>query len=223
MRRLAQLASALLLISLAAVAVAQNYFPLDTGLVWTYTDGMGSNLEGTVLGPVEYNGLTVVELQYLETSGGTQEFHNFWTQEAGGVTWLHGAWNASGFSATYDPPILYIEAPLYQGLVWTTIFGYNGEPSEATYEVFEEGDTTVPMGTLYAYGIGAAEPLPAGEHAGYDMLGRRLDGGTREASRWYTENIGTIRGMGGYELVSFSGTVATEQTTWSGVKALFIQ
>ena len=218
------LACTLLLISLATAAGAQNYFPLDTGLVWTYTDGAGSDLEGTVLGPVEYNGLTVVELQYLQTGANAQEYHNFWTREAGGVTWLHGAWNASGFSATYDPPILYIEAPLYQGLVWTTVFGYNGEPSEATYEVFEEGDTTVPMGTFYAYGIGAAEPpLPAGQLAGYDLLGRRLDGGTREASRWYTENIGMIRYLASFELVSFSGSVATEQTTWTGVKALFIQ
>ena len=65
--------------------------------------------------------------------------------------------------------------------------------------------------------------MAAGQLAGFDLLGRRLDGDTREASRWYTENIGMIRYLGSFELVSFSGTVATEQTTWTEVKALFIQ
>ncbi len=105
-----------------------------------------------MLGPVEYNGLTVVELQYLQTGSNAQEYHNFWTREASGVVWL-----------------------------------------------------------------------PATELKGHDIIGRRLDGDSREMDRWYTENIGMVRFTDDLELVTFSGIVATEQTTWTGVKALFIQ
>lgn len=225
MRVLTHLTTLFVFVFLTGLATAQVYFPLDDGLIWNYVDGAGAELESRVLGPIEYNGLTTVEMQYVQTGANAQEYHNFWTQGDDGVTWLHGAWNADGFSATYDPPILYIESPLYLGLVWTTEFGYNGEIYEMTYEVLEEGDTTVPMGVLYAYGIGgpSRSRLPvAGGHADHDPLGRRLTDQSRSTDRWLTENIGLIRDESGFELVSFYGSVAVASTTWTAVKALFV-
>jgi hypothetical protein len=211
----------------AAVAItalpllAQDYFPLETGLTWRYTGSADSELVSTVLGPVDWDGLTVVELKHVETGPGAQEYHNFWIRDDDGRTWLHGAWNASGFGAIYDPPILYIDATLALGHSWITEFGLDGTLYELTYAVFEAGETTVPLGVLFAYGIGAVEPPRIGENAAYDLLGRRLDGASREASRWYSEGIGLIRTFEGLELAEFSGSVAYEVATWSGIKALF--
>lgn len=205
---------------LALPAMAQDYFPLDTGLVWNYTSEGTSELVSTSLGPVEYNGLIAVELQHVQTGYGAQEYHNYWTREDDGDTWLHGAWNADGFAATYDPPILYVDAPLFLGHVWTTEFGMNGTTYEITYEVVEAGETTVPLGVLYGYGISAVQPLPAMDAGNHDLLGRRRDAG-REAGRWLSEGIGMIRTAWGLELASFSGTVAVETITWSGIRALF--
>lgn len=207
---------------LAQPASAQDYFPLATDLTWTYANDGTGELVSTSLGPVEFNDLTVVELQHIETGPNAQEYHNFWTQDADGDTWLHGAWNADGFSSVYDPPILYIDAPLALGNTWTTEFGWDGVLYEIAYEVQEEGETTVPLGVFYAYGIGAIEPPALTKSRTHDMMGRRLDGVSREASRWHTEGIGEIRGSDGYELVEFSGSVATESASWSGIKALFV-
>ncbi|MBD3221068.1 hypothetical protein GF314_07465 [bacterium] len=207
---------------LAQPAATQNYFPLETDLTWTYTDGGTGELVSTSLGPADLGGLTVFELRHVETGSNAQEYHNYWTRDDGGDTWLHGAWNADGFAAIYDPPILYIDTPLALGNTWTTEFGWNGSLYEVTYQVLEEGETTVPLGVLYAYGIGAVEPPALREDRTHDVMGRRLDSGSREASRWYTEDIGEIRGSDGYELVTYSGSTATETASWSGIKALFL-
>jgi len=169
-------------------------------------------------------------------------FENYWTEDADGNLYLHGAANLTDSIVqwAYLPPILMVDAPLELGRRWLTedveIVDLDGNPLQTlgdyALRVYSSGDVVVPAGTFYAYGVGIdlgpnrRVELPRGT---FDLLGRRVGGvtPTREgASDWYSDGVGRVRHTPYADeqhmnvLVSW-GISPVSQRTWGAIKWLF--
>lgn len=241
MRRIVFISSFLAFLALlpAGSAHAQNYHPLDEGLHWEYSSTADGVMQMTMMGDRTVFGTqTRIRLQEEET----QTYENYWTSDASGNLFLHGAYNSDGFGLLYDPPIQMISAPLFLDKTWTNeeihIFDLDGNPwgsgpIDYPLRVYTEGIVTVPAGDFYSYGVGFDVGPGARftmEGNSYDVFGRRVDDTeTREdnATDWYTEDVGETISSNyldeslGFRLVSYDAPVPVRPMSWGVIRSLF--
>lgn len=223
-----------------AYAVPANYLPLEIGRTWFYDGDEGTDQITTIESPVSIQGvLTTARLQ--ENSGANEDmFRNFWTRNEEGDLFLHAAQNlGAGLAWRYEPPILYLDAPLEVGKTWTTRFnacedigaGPCTEALAITFLVTAEGAITVTAGTFSTFEVQEVEPSPDltfGDDVRFNLLGHRLpedhgasDGGAHD---WYADGVGVVRQDVGGEtlnLVVVNSPTPTLDSTWSTLKSLF--
>jgi hypothetical protein len=226
------------LAGLLAPCAAYEYQPLESGWQWIYDNPSGGIQTMSITGEREVLGVTTkVRLQVEDT----QTYENYWTRDAAGGLFLHGAYNYDGFGIAYAPPIQMVNAPLFLGKTWITVniytYGLDGNPDggppfDYPLRVYFEGAVTVPAGEFYAYGVGYdIGPRVIFSRGGktYDLLGRSVTAGdlprTDNTTDWYTDGVGEV--MFGYvygdiyRLRSFDTPVPTQATTWGRVRALY--
>ena len=155
------------------VAAGSIYFPLDPGSMWTYAGDQGGSAQVFIGGGQVVIGVeTVVRHVDIQSVLDGQTFQNYWTSNGDGDLWLHGFTNESiRLSLSYDPPILWLDAPLQVGNTWsTTTQAYSdlegnvpwGDPFTITLGVISEQEIVVPAGKFFAYEVGFI-PLRARE------------------------------------------------------------
>lgn len=171
----------------------------------------------------------------------TQTYENFWTDDATGNLFLHGAVNYTyGVGWMFAPPIQMVASPLSLGRAWTTegVQAYDldgtpwgSDPFAYPLRVFTEGSLSVPAGPFYAYGVGSdatAPPLLGRDGRSFDLLGRRVEPESAkrdgEATDWYSEGVGVVQmrttadEAQAFKLVSHGPSVAAETPTWGKIK-----
>ncbi|MCK4512471.1 hypothetical protein KAW64_12070 [bacterium] len=229
-----------------APGLATVYHPLDIGTEWHYADELDQTHSRAMTGTREVLGVDTVVRHEEIWQGETlvDVFENYWTEDAEGDLYLHGAANLmSRWPLAYVPPVLMVDAPLQEGKSWVTenIQRYEldgtpwGDPFNYDLRVYSEGDISVPAGTFYAYAVGdTAVYADAREVSGQilDVFGCRVTGSALAGSgnrddifvEWYSENVGVVR-HGLYsppehnmELISLT---PVEVASWGRVKALF--
>ena len=192
---------------LAVRAGAADYWPLTDGAVYTYlrTDGEFQTIEYSTSGTGDN---ICMRLNYPDG-----HFKTACYLETDGDVLIEQASANGGIDGEYwllAPPALFLDPPLDVGDVWADgILGSSGwsqPPSVIGGEVDGTEDVVVPAGsfstlivTFWSSG-GFYPPL-----------------GT-----WYLDrDIGPVILPDGSQLVSYEGVVATEQTTWSTIKAQY--
>jgi hypothetical protein len=173
-----------------------------------------------------------------------QVFENFWSEDASGNVYLHGAVNFTyPAEAAYVPPIRMVAPPLFLGKSWVTndirVYNLDGTPWDDApidypLRVYTEGTITVPAGDFYSYGVGYDTPfgsLLTSRQGTFDVLGRRVAGSqstTDNATEWYSDGVGVVQScyytdrQYAFRLLSYGlPTVPTQATTWGRVKALY--
>jgi hypothetical protein len=218
---------------LATASAAQDYFPLYPGWSWQYQRvGGGGVLLVDIVGTLEIFGQTTFVRHNVITGTGAQVFDNYWSRDGQGQVLLHGAHNEDGFTAFYDPPIVYIEAPpLMVGDEWCTSYLFYDSPDDpdptGPYDycagVLDQQMVTVPVGTFDGFFVDSIEPVLARRGARYGILGNRIEGRDVPTSSCYAAGTGMIIYVadGAYELTGASGPVAVQPSTWGGIKALY--
>jgi len=168
----------IILIALAAPGQNETYRPFKLGNWWEY-DGVHNEHEIQRVDRIDSLwGYPVYAVQYDESTG-NDDLENYWTTEAGGSILLWGFYRElDSFGWIYDPPIIYVDAPLYMGKVWSCTSDVYDLPDttysqtfELTFRVYEEGIATVPAGDFYSYGVG------------YDFVPYQRGNITKEAGR----------------------------------------
>lgn len=222
-----------LLLLLPTLAAAQpNYLPLRDGNTWTYTAGPGNTWVATVQGTAEVRGVTTVRMVNEIVGLDEQQYENWWTVDAEGNVFLHGFINA-GFSLEYEPPILYVDAPLSLAHSWAVSFQSISEKGTSDVDVVYTVDTDelleLPAGTLRSFGI-SVEVVEEARRSGirFDALGRRLPSGVAKSGDtrdWFSDGVGFVQNLLNsrlYQLESFDlGSVALQASSWGAVKALY--
>jgi hypothetical protein len=223
-------------------AQAYNYLPLVPGMAWHYEAATGESWLTTVKGEQMVLGrITTTLVHSIDQVVTTQVVHNFWTVDMGGDLYLHGAHNiTTDFVVSYEPPILWLDAPLELDKTWSTSFqpffsldGTNpGNPGVNHLQVFESADLTVPYGTFPAFGIGYAgtQKLTAPDGRAYDLLGFTQEVGglptSKGAFSWFSDGLGRLQEIyegATYQLVTWNGPVPVMAETWGGLKNLYRQ
>jgi hypothetical protein len=162
--------------------------------------------------------------------------------DAEGDVFLHGARNFSvGIEVAYDPPILWLDAPLALGNTWSTIvtiyFSLDGQgegqgPIEIRHGVFFEGEMIVPAGQFLAYGVGGVTPEFTVGGEVFDLEGARRGGLEKqgaanggEIGEWFSDGVGVIRDHPQLDLLLTSWTepppTSTTESSWGALKGLF--
>lgn len=221
-----------------APCAAYDYQPLEIGWQWIYDNPNGGLHTMSITGERTVLGVTTRIRHQVEDS---QTYENYWTEDAAGNLFLHGAFNYDGFEAAYSPPIQMVNAPLSFGKTWVTedIYMYDldgtpwgGEPMDYPLRVYFEGVVTVPAGEFTTYGVGfdiGPRVLLARGGKTYDIFGRAVSAGDPprddNTTDWYTDGVGEV--MFGYvygdiyRLQSFDSPVPTRATTWGRVRGLY--
>ncbi len=235
MRSRACLAALYLL--LAAPAFAVSYMPLATGMTWDYTSPSAGPHNMMMCGTRVVHGVVTSVRHQSEAA---QVYENYWSDDADGTLYLHGAWNVThDFKAVYVPPIVFLQPPLAVGRTWANphiqVEDFEGNPAGDPFSypmaVFEDVVLTVPAGSFHCYGVGfdaGGFTARAGTMT-FTATGRRIDAGTTPASvgsatDWFSEGVGEVRFAGGadvYDLVGWGAPTDTRPATWGAIKALF--
>jgi hypothetical protein len=231
-----------IVMGLAGAAAAQppDYFPLTPGLLWEYESAQGSTWTILAGGVQEVLGVPTRILEETISIPELQLVQNFWTVDAQGLVFLHGAVNLTHpFVAAYQPPIQWLDAPLTVGASWGTTFDYydnlaGGTPIGAGTVVFycnDEADLTVPAGVFHAFEVGEIVPPPpimvrdgqVFDARGY-WLGKANKEEGRDEGRWYNDGTGLVQQdyLGEmFQLTSWNGPVAAQGASWGQVKSLY--
>ena len=226
----------------AAAEPAPAYMPLVPGLIWEYETVGGDTWTTSVGGPLQVRGRPTTTLSDVISVPEPQVVENYWSVDASGSVYLHGAHNLThGMVLAYEPPILWLAAPLRVGETWgTSVEVYSvlegGAPyTEAmlVYGALVEMDLAVPAGTFPVFGVGFIEPprLDKGDGRVFDVRGRLLggNGGDKddivgEADHWYSDGTGVVQqsfiGLL-FRLTNWNGPTATTAATWGRVKDLY--
>jgi hypothetical protein len=231
-----------LAVALAGPAAAQppDYFPLTPGLLWNYESAAGSTWTIEAGGVQVVLGIQTRMLEETISIPSLQIVVNFWTVDAQGRVFLHGAENLTHpFVAAYQPPIQWLDAPLMVGALWGTTFEYydnlaGGTPiggGTVVYYCNDEADLTEPAGVFHAFEIGEIVPPPpivmrdgqVFDVRGY-WLGKAGDPAERDGGRWYSDGTGLVQQdyLGEtFQLTSWNGPIATRAASWGRVKSLY--
>jgi len=180
---------------------ATEYWPLQDGLVWTYSGSPGYSVEMNSFGQ-SYSriydwGSGFVSLGFSESESGDVVVESW------------GYWSEGGFCGTpdtreFNPPLTYLDLPLEVGKSWTSVSG----GSVLVGEVLRAETITVAAGTFEAVVVRHVAIMPE-------------DWPLAEEELYLAPAIGQIMHDGNM-LVSFSGaTVSVERNTWGAVKALY--
>jgi hypothetical protein len=221
--------------------LSEDYYPLMVGSHWEYRSAVFGEMSMSIVGDQDILGVTTrVRRQVLSD----QVFENYWSKDASGNVFLHGAVNFTyPFEAAYVPPIKVVEPPLFLGKAWVTngIRGYNLDgtpwddgPFDYPLRVYTEGVLAVPAGDFYSYGVGYDTPfgyLLTSRQGTFDVLGRRVAASqfeTDNATEWYSSGVGVVQSCDytdrqyAFKLVSFElPSVPTQAITWGRVKSLY--
>lgn len=240
------LCSLFLLASLHATAAGDDYFPLDIGNQWYYEDALSNTMLMTITGTELVHGVDTY-VRTLELGGySPQTSQTFFTSTSEGDLFVHGGRSLTFPSYFYcEPPMLAVDGPLYLGKTWVTrdVIFYDSlgvpmtDPMDFAYEVYFEGEVTVPDGTYYCYGIGSPYSpytvLASAPEACHGMdAALTTTGGSPpmgEAVVWHADGLGIVQGyMWEYtpdylmKLEWHSLPVGVQATTWGALKSRFI-
>ncbi|MFH1844329.1 MAG: hypothetical protein ABIF77_14090 [bacterium] len=221
----------------AALGQLYNYRPLDHELTWYYEAPSGATWTIEVAGEQLVLGQTTTILLQNISVPAPQVVHNYWTADKDGNAFLHGAHNfTADYTISYDPPILWLQAPLAAGNSWSTVYQtYHsldgsdpGDILETWLNVETETTLTVTAGSFYAYSVTYTEvPQTRGpDGAYYDLLGVRMgDTAPRKAMlEWYSDGVGLIQmdyQEETFELISWNGPVPVAFRSWGGFKSSY--
>ena len=178
------------------ICSAEDFLPLQVGNRWEYTSTEGDETK-EVTGTTELWGEEVFLIEYVESVNNIG-LDQYWTTNAEGDAFVWGWWRDDHqYGVLYDPPIPWVDAPLYLGKTWSHVFdaytlpdtAYAGQ-NEIGLEVYWEGVLTVPAGEFYSYGIGQYLPIGGGLLADHSITGelvveqkRSLERGRRALER----------------------------------------
>jgi len=131
---------------LAAVAAAQDYYPSDPGMSWTYSSGETQTLSG----PRELDGRQLMVLtHYFEGLPVSEDYLEY---TDGGV-FSHGS-AAGGQIYQYQPAlVVYPAAPLQPGMSWTGTTSLAGFDLTLSAEVLGLRGVATPAGRFNAVQI----------------------------------------------------------------------
>ncbi|HET9886774.1 MAG TPA: hypothetical protein VFR10_04615 [bacterium] len=231
----------ILLLSVAwaiPVAAGSVYFPLEPRAMWSYVGDEGGAEHVFIGGTQVVIGVeTVVRHVEVQSQLYGESFENFWTSSGDGDVWLHGFTNET-FSLSYDPPILWFDAPLEVGKTWSTTTQPFGDlegkvpfddPFTITIGVISEQEIVVPAGKFFAYEVGQVPPgIRLSLNSGvFDFSGQHLDAFDRgdNFNDWVSYGVGIVRfrGLEHYVLETFDFPVSVEPQSWSRLKSLYRQ
>ena len=215
----------------ARAAAEPVYLPLDQGATWSYATGTGGAERKTVDGMVEIFGETAQVIRYSESSS-NEGLENYWTSSAAGDVYLWGFFRREdeGWGYLYQPPILWIDAPLHVGKSWETEFQVYSLPdtilvSSAQYVLTTiwEGVVAVPAGDFQSFLVEGSFGMP---EAAQDVSpdGRLLSGRSTTWD-WFSDGVGLVQygraaSPNPYRLVDY-GTTPADATSWTTIKSLF--
>lgn len=191
-----------LLVSVLVGTATGQIMPLAPGFHWEY-HASGDEVWTIVnLGEAEFQGAACME-QLYDLSGGSfpQQIRQYWSADAGGDVYYHGA-VSDVHTVAFDPPVLEFDVPFYPGKTWTTVT-FNGiSVVDFTYAVQGTEVVTVPAGTFEVTRIAC------------------FFNSDFQFYRYVADGVGLVyRGV--YELVDYGPTVAVRSQTLSEVKRLF--
>jgi hypothetical protein len=156
---------------------------------------------------------------------------NYWTTGADGDVLLWGFFRdeEGGFGAAYQPPLVWIDAPLFVGKTWACTTQVYWLPDEvpagpAVYEftVTWDGVLAVPAGSFQSIAIGFADPVgPTAPRAGFGADGVAV-GSRADPDRWFSDGVGQVQyeAEALYRLVSF-GVTPVQAASWAHIKLLY--
>ncbi|MFN0149610.1 MAG: hypothetical protein ACKVU1_02735 [bacterium] len=218
----------LLALFAAAPAYSTEYLPLATGNQWSYASIEGSSEVQTVVGTAPVWGVSTSVIDHTESTF-NEGLENYWTTGSDGDVFLWG-FNRTldGFGWLYDPPILYVDAPLFVGKTWSSEVDVYELPDTTYFATFnllftvhEDVLLSVPAGAFQSYGIG----YDAGGGASMSILGtlgRALRG--TGPSVWFSDGTGEVQYSSASELfrlVSVNVPNSTSATSWGAIKGLY--
>lgn len=190
-----------------SVAFGVEYWPTDPNVIYSYE----TNVEGDIItlsaefSPTQFataSTMTYRSIQEHVDANGDLYFD--------GISYI---WS-KGLNLTFSSPDLFLDLPLWVGKSWDSTFleDQNNPLSEITchHEVVGTTEVTVGAGT-FSVMVVEVTVTP-----------------TNSYSYWYPEGtyhlhetLGPVILPNDYSLASYSGVVATEEQSWSTVKALF--
>ena len=213
---------------LPAQVAAMDYYPLTIGYWWEYESAMGVEAR-EVIGTGEIWGNEVAIIRYT-ASPENLGLENFWTTTADDDVLLWGFFRDDiNWGMLYDPPIPWIDAPLFLGKAWSHTFLAYELPDTTfcgtfviDYEVYEEGIVSTPAGDFYAYGIGSSA-RPSLE--GHTLSGEISDDlMLRNATNWVSDGVGEVQywvhvGVP-YKLVRYEQPTPVVVQSWGRIRQL---
>jgi hypothetical protein len=219
-----------LLLICAAPAAAEDYLPLETGNFWSYVTQNGDHEMRVVAGQVPILQGTPYAIEYL-ISPNDQGLVNYWSLGPDGDVLLWGFFR-DGWGYVYQPPVVLVDAPLVVGKNWSTTLDVISLPdttyittAEFQYVAAEAQDVTVPAGTFSSFGIDSPDPDTKSLLDGrYTLWGTKVNDKANAELTWYSLGVGIVQEKFSDLLMLETYTdqpVATEVTTWGGVKALY--
>ncbi len=208
----------LTVLALSLPAQASQWYPIDTGRLWVYSDADGGSQSAAVEAPESFAGSLVQPLQW---DSGSRVYLSL--DESDRVL-LHGVTFPDGSYVVFSPPILRMDSELTMGHEWKTLtraiqYTANGvevrrDQARSAFRVIAIGPVTVAAGTFQA-----AEVLRTEETDYLPVYSFRDT---------YAEEIGWIfrTDESGssvlFELEDYGeGGVRTEVSSWGAVKSLF--
>ncbi|MBU2502114.1 hypothetical protein KJ682_12360 [bacterium] len=216
----------------ALPCLGQGYLPLQPGNFWNYRLDDG-DLETRIVGEMtDFQGRQVYPIAH-PVSPENSDLVNFWTPGPDGGVLLHG-WTRGFVGAFYDPPITWVDSPLWLGKTWTQQVDFYILPTMAFYgtwtfgyRVEEEGIRTVPAGDFPCFGLreSSSGPLKSLFDERYDVRGRVV--GAKDAAlvdSWISLGVGVVEDDLDqvYRLETYTDRpVPATAATWGAVKALF--
>ena len=233
MKGIGILVAVLLWVGLAA---ADNYFPLQIGSTWNYVGAQGGVAKARVVGTQAILGVDTVVREWVRYSATASEsLANYWSMNSEGDVFLHGFTRYSdGLQLVYDPPVLFLDAPLSTGKTWqTTGVVYtdfagatpSGDTLTVGYEVSSEGDRTVPAGAWFGYAV--REVLFSVRHESDLVTAAGSSsplGNDSVFEDWFVDGVGEIEIQTNevFKLESRSlPPTAIEEISWTSIKALY--
>jgi hypothetical protein len=230
-----------LVVTFTRPGLAWDYHPLELGWEWYYENALSETEHISITGQREVLGTMTVVRRHEVVSQLPQVFENFWSKDVDGNLFLHGAINYSyPIELAYIPPLRIVDAPLFLHKAWTTegvhTFDLSGTPIGGPFDyplrVYFEGDTQVPAGTFYAYGIGfdiLSQVTSYGREVRFDVFGRRVESpiptDDGDITEWYTDGLGLIQHTAStieeriFKLHWWNSAVPIVPETWGRIKS----